>query len=238
LFVGTFGNIPRVQIEFKTFGPVDRFLADVCMFEHLPAGYAPAMQARLDGDLADGVSQRFAERAAQRWRWSAEATLCPRYSAEPTDFRSIDTRLGGWFERPTPGVTPDEIFSIVPISTASASYDPALYSPGVTQLVLRQLRTGSGSVPFVVDGVTYRVDYPAGEVLARDPSQLIVKWRDPQLPSDVYQRVGYALDASGLTLRFGALSPLRAVAEAAPLPAGSCNGNDVVCYDHFERRGF
>jgi hypothetical protein len=229
---GTFGDRPWAQMEY--FVTTDD--GETCIYDLLPPDRSAALQRVLDGEMADPAAQRYVAYQPTRWTWTAEGLLCP--AARPAE--PILAGLGGWFERPSAGVADDELFAIVPIARAAASYSPALYtSPGVEVLALRRKKAGAGSFSWTLPGgSTASPFYPDGEVLDRTPSTLLLRWRDVA-PSALYQRAAYSITDGVLKIQWG---PLAASPEAAALPlldpAAPCDGVDVVCYDQENRGGF
>jgi hypothetical protein len=229
---GTFGDRPWAQMEF--FAWVDG--QEVCIYDLLPPARSAALQRVLDAEMADSAAQRYAAYQPQRWTWATEGLLCPGpHPAEP-----ILAGLGGWFERPSAGVADDELFAIVPIARASASYNPALFaSAGVDAVALRRKKAGAGFFSWsLADGSIVTPFYPDAEVLEHTPSTLLLLWRNVG-PSPLYQRAAFSITAGVLKIQWG---PLAGSPAAAPLPlldpAAACDGTDVVCYDQEFRPGF
>jgi hypothetical protein len=247
-YVAPDGGVPWAQMEFGFIASVfadER--ANSCVYEHLPWASHDAIQRVIDNEMNDPFSTRYRPFARERWLWSAEGRACMAYTLLPVDFRSLDTRLGGWFERPSPGVDPDEIFVIFDMARETAAFTPSLYDSGNTgRLVRRQRAFGLPPFAWVMpDGTVVQPFYPAGEVLERTPSALLIKWRDigyrdvPGLERPAYQWASYLLDASGLKVRWGPFLDHPDAGSPPPLTAAmSCNGSTVVCYDHTERPGF
>jgi hypothetical protein len=238
LFPGYYGgggsyDRPWAQMEFFVSAPIGPTSTDVCVFAHLPAALRAALQGVVDADMANPASQRFRLTAVNRWEWAAEGLLCLAYSDQPGDFSSIHAKLGGWFERTAPGTTADELFAVAPIAKTAASYDPALYSsPTVDHLVTR--RKVSGAFSWAVPGLGVVMPfYPSGEVLAETANTLLIRWRLDGVPSDVFQRAAFLLDASGLKVKWGNYATTQAGALLPTLlPGDACNDADVICYAH------
>ncbi|MCJ7753036.1 MAG: hypothetical protein MUP13_00585, partial [Thermoanaerobaculales bacterium] len=84
--------------------------------------------------------------------------------------------------------------------------------------------------------------YPAGELLQRTSSSLLVLWRDiGWVGGNVYQAAAYRLDENGLTVKWGPFAATSAAAlAAAPTlgPAEPCDETTVICYNHTEQPGY
>ena len=233
---GSFLDHPWAQMEFQVpFHLADGSGGDFCIYRFLAADRRAELQATMDLDMLDPASLRYGDTPwSERWQWTAQGSLCQSESPLPVDFSSLDTRLGGWYERPEAGTTADELFSWVPIDRTSAVYVPASYdSPAVDHLVIRFPWPGPYSWP-MPDGSTAIVFEAVGEALEWDGSSILVKWRElnPTNP-EVYQRVAYRLDASGLQAKWGnfAATPGGAI-QPTLLPGDPCNDADSLCYDH------
>ncbi|MBZ0115192.1 MAG: hypothetical protein K8J08_22240, partial [Thermoanaerobaculia bacterium] len=231
-----FLDYPWAQMEFQLpYQLSDGLGADFCVYRFLGASNRADLQATMDLDMLDPVSQRYRDSPFfERWHWTAQGGLCQAESLLPRDFSSLDTRLGGWYERTEPGTTLDELFSFVPIDRTAAAYDPANYdSPDVDHLAIRFLWPGpySWTMP---DATTAMVFQAVGEVLAWDNASLLVMWRDLNLTNpEVYQRAAYRLDTSGVKIRWGNFAAIPGDAIQPPLlPGDPCSDTDTICYDH------
>jgi hypothetical protein len=233
---GSFVDYPWAQMEFQvSYHLADRSGGDFCVYRFFTADRRAGLQAAMDLDMLDPGSLRYRDSPwTRRWQWTAQGSLCQAESPLPEDFSSLDTRLGGWYERPAAGTTPDELFSWVRLDRDSAVYDPANYdSPAVDHLVIRFLWPGPYSWP-MPDGTTAFVYEAVGEALDWDDSSILVKWRELNATNpEVYQRVAYRLDASGLEAKWGnlAATPGGAI-QPTLLPGDPCNDTDTLCYDH------
>jgi hypothetical protein len=231
-----FLDYPWAQIEFQVPYHLDSGLGgDFCIYRFVSGPRRGELQATMDLDMLDPASQRYRDSPFfRRWQWTAEGGLCMAESPLPKDFSSLDTRLGGWYERPEAGTSVDELFSFVRIDRTTAAYDPANYdSPDVDHLVIRFLWPGPYSWP-MPDGTTAFVAEAVGEAIAWDDAAMLVKWRELNATNPtVYQRAAYRLDADGLAVRWGnfAATPGGAVPPVL-LPGDPCNDTDTICYDH------
>ena len=83
---------------------------------------------------------------------------------------------------------------------------------------------------------------PAGELLQRTSSSLLILWRDiGWAGGGVYQAAAYRLDQDGLTIKWGPFATTSAAAlAAAPTlgPAEPCAETTVLCYNHNEQPGY
>jgi hypothetical protein len=223
---------PWAQMEFFVTAPLGPTSTDVCVFAHLPTALQATLQGLVDADVTNPASQRF-RLTPKRWEWAAEGRLCAAYSDDPDDFSSIHAKLGGWFERPEPGTTANELFAIVPIQKGVAAYDPLLYSsPAVEHLVTR--RRVSGAYSWVVPGVGVVMPfYPSGEVVTETASTLLIRWRLDGVANPVFQRAAFLLDEDGLKIKWGNYATTEAAAIAPVLlPGEPCDDTTVMCYDH------
>ncbi len=232
--VGPTVDVPWAQIEFQI---IDHGVnGDSCIYDLLEPDEKSMMQAAMEEDMKDPQSIRYSTLASQRWRWGAEALLCPTYSPGYfNDFSTIHSRLGGWLERSSPGAVPDETFAIVKIQKDTGVYDPSDYdSPNVNHLVSRQKK----DVAFqwqMPDASLVLPHYPAGEVLEETSGFLLIKWRDVWSSGPVYQRASYLLDSEGLKVKWGEFASDRESASLPTLLAGEeCSDSDLICYNHTE----
>lgn len=235
---GPVSPYPWAQIEFQVPYQLDGAAGlggDFCVYRFMSAARRAELQAAMDRDMLDPASARYRDSEwTRRWQWSAQGSLCQAESPLPRDFSSLDTRLGGWFERAEPGTTADELFSFVPIDRASAVYDSARYdSPEVDHLALRSHLPDPYSWP-MPDGTTAVVYYPVAEVLERGEGALLLEWRELNATNPVaYQRVAYLLDAYGLKAKWGSFAATPAAAALPALdPADPCDDAETLCYDH------
>lgn len=221
--------------------------ADVCVYQYLPVAKQAAMAALMTADMTNAVSLRYAETGFTRpWRFRAEAELCNNdgfFFRNGNDFSSIHSQLGGWYERPGPGTTADEQFTIARIHKSAGAYDPSLYDVKLgtaekTDFLVARARTDGAAMSWNIPGAgPTPVFYPAGEVLELTPTGLVAKWReigDPLPGTTLYQRAAIELDpASGLKIKWGALS-LSLAGAALPVlaPGEACNDVDVLCFGH------
>ena len=116
------------------------------------------------------------------WKFRAEAELCNNDGyllRDENDFSSIHAQLGGWFERPAPGVTPNEQFSVARIHHGATAYDASLYDVllGTTQpseYLIGRVRTDGAAFSWTVPGIAapIAVHYPTGEVLELSGSSI------------------------------------------------------------------
>lgn len=250
-YYGQIGTLitPWAPLEFKVY--LDQSIS-TCVYALLP----PAVQAKIQGvitqEMSEPDSNRYRHYQAQRWQWSAEGLACNGDNALDggADFSSIHSQLGGWFQRPSPGVTPKEILAIVPVRKQAPIYDPSLYDvlPGgqpPDYLILRaygrapanDAYLGTGFQWIMPNHATVTVYGPTGEVLELTGDSMLIEWRDVSWGSTgahvVFQRAAYALDSQGLKVKWGAFAATAAGAVAPTLdPAESCDSTTVLCYDH------
>jgi hypothetical protein len=236
---------PWSQVEFFMSEELGHRRADVCAYQYLPAAQQAAFAAAMTADMLNPQSLRYAETSFVRpWRFRAEAELCNNGGyllRDENDFSSIHAQLGGWWERPSAGVTADEQFSIVRIHEGAAAYDASLYdvilgTAQPTQYLVGRRRTDGTPYSLTVPGLAPVVEhYPSGEVLDLTSSSFIVKWREIG-PSQVtlYQRAAYVIDpATGLTIQWGPLASTLAAAPTPTLtPGAPCNDVSTLCYNH------
>ncbi len=235
---GSFLEYPWAQIEFQapfSLGEDTDLSADFCIFRFLTGSRRQELQAVMDADMLDLDSLRYSDRHfTDRWRWTAQGSLCQAESLLPRDFSDLYTNLGGWFERPESGTTADELFSFVPIDKAAAAYDPSNYDSGaVDHLAIRSLWPPPYSW-LMPDGTTANAFLPVGEVIERSSDELLIQWRDLNATNPVvYQRAAYRLDNDGLTLKWGNFAA-SAGAAVSPvlLVTDPCDDTTVLCYDH------
>jgi hypothetical protein len=235
---GSFLEWPWAQIEFQVpyhLRGSDGLGGDFCVYRFYSDSRRAQLQGVMETDMLDPESQRYRDRHFyERWQFTAQGGLCQAESLLPRDFSDLYTRLGGWFERPSPGVTADELFSYVPIDRSTAVYDPSNYdSAAVTHLVIRNLQPGpySWTMP---DATIAQVFLGVGEVIEQGADAMLVKWRDlnPTNPV-VYQRLAYRLDADGLAIEWGGFSSTPGGALPPELlPGEPCDDTTVLCYDH------
>ncbi len=234
-------NYPWSQIEFFL---IDHSVnTNVCYYDLLSAAEKASLSNAMITEMQSTTSPRYGTFQQQnRWKWAAEAVLCPAYSpGKETDFSSIHTHLGGWVERASPGVIRDELFSIVPVQTTSAMYDATIYQPGVTHLVVREDLKSPNKFNWLMPDGSRPADiyYPAGEVLEETSNSLLIMWRDfsasytsTHTSSVVYQRAAFQLDSEGLKVKWGNFGASPAGATQPMLASDACNDMDVICYYH------
>ena len=171
----------------------------------MDSGLRDPYRVVMEADMADSDSQRYRLRFEQRqWAWQAEAALCNAQWQGDTDFSSLFTNLGGWYERTDGGTVSDEIVAFAPIATDSGPYDPLSYQPGTDTLLLRQRADYQPFSWTMPDSSVIETREPAGELLQRTASILLVLWRDiGWAGGDVYQAAAYRLDEDGLTIKWG-----------------------------------
>lgn len=219
--------------------------ADVCAYQYLPAAKQAAMATLMTADMNNPSSLRYAETGFVRpWKFRAEAELCNNGGfifRDGNDFSSIHAQFGGWYERPEPGATADEHFTIARIHKSAGAYDPSLYDVKIgtaekTDFLVARARTDGAPMTWNIPGAgPTPVWYPTGEVLKLTPTSFVAKWReisDPAPGITLYQRAALELDpGSGLKIKWGALSLSLAGAIAPVLaPGEACNDVDVLCY--------
>lgn len=220
-----------------------------CIYDCMLSERKDNIQHLMEADMLNPETYRYREQfGTESWMWKAEGLVCNAPAeGSKSDFSSIHTRLGGWFERESGGTTPDEVFAIVPIQKESAVYDETLYSSNVNHLFVRRKKQGSGVYAWVMpDGEVLEIYYPAGEVLEETDSGLLIKWRDIGYDNPlesgndvVYQRMSFLLDNEGIKVRLGDFSDTIIGATAPSLsPEDPCNDTDILCYDHTYRSGF
>lgn len=239
-FTGDGNNhYPWSQIEYTL---IDHTLnTNVCYYDLLSAAEKTSLTNAMIADMQSTTSPRYG--GAQQlsiWKWGAEAVLCNAHSpGENGDFSNIHTHLGGWVERASPGVTRDELFSIIPIQTGSPLYNAANYQSGVTHLVARE-RIGVPDARFywtMPDGSKPTdIFYPAGEVLEETANSLLIMWRDfsSTYTPPVFQRVAFQLDSDGLKVKWGDFADSKVAAMQPVLGSDACNDTDVICYYHLQ----
>lgn len=231
---GASAKYPWSQIEFVL---IDNTVnTNVCYYDLLSAIEKASLTNAMITEMQSTTLPRYdAFQQSSRWKWAAEAVLCPAYSpGSETDFSTIHTHLGGWVERANPGILRDELFSIVPIQTTSAMYNANNYQPGVTHLVMRE-RLGVVFDWLMPDMTTPNdIYYPAGEVLEETTNSLLIMWRDFSniYTSPVFQRAAFVLDSNGLKVKWGNFGAIQDDAVQPVLGLDTCNDTDVICYYH------
>jgi hypothetical protein len=232
---------PWSQIEFTLIDSTVN--TNACYYDLLSAAEKTSLSNAMIIEMQSTTSPRYdAFQQLSLWKWGAEAILCSAYSPGPdSDFSDIHTHLGGWVERASPGVTRDELFSIVPIQTTSVMYDASNYQPGVTHLVVREILNTPNNFNWSMPDVSAPADiyYPAGEVLEETANSLLIMWRDfsatytsTHTPPVVYQRVAFQLNSEGLKVKWGNFGASPAGAMQPVLGSDACNDTDVICYYH------
>lgn len=233
---------PWSQVEFFMHEQLTGQGADVCVYQYLPAPRQTALASVMTADMLNPGSLRYGDNEFVRpWRYRAEAELCNNdgyLRRSESDFSSIHAQLGGWFERASPGATPNEQFSIARIHQGAGAYSPTLYdvlagTSQPTEYLIARRRTDNAAYVWSAPGTgALNVWYPASEVLELTSSSFTVKWREIS-GATLYQRAAYALDGDGLKIKWGAFSTTLAGAATPTLAAGeACNDATVLCYAH------
>lgn len=236
---------PWSQVEFFMSEALGFRGADVCAYQYLPAARRTELAALMTADMLNPNSLRYSENGFVRpWKFRAEAELCNNDGyllRDENDFSSIHAQLGGWFERPAPGVTPNEQFSIARIHQGATAYDASLYdvllgTAQPSEHLIGRVRTDGAAFSWTVPGIAaaVAVHYPTGEVLELTDSGFVVKWREIGPASlTLYQRAAYELDGEGLRIQWGGLSTTLAGTVAPALtPGAACNDTTTLCYNH------
>lgn len=234
---GSSAKYPWAQMEFFLIDNNES--SNVCIYDRLSTTEQTSLNNAMITDMQSPASPRYGgTEQSNIWKWGAEAVLCNAYSpGSDTDFSDIYTHLGGWVERASPGVTRDELFSIIKIQTGSAMYDAANYTyPEVAHLVSRSRLSLTPAFDWTMPDASTPTDiyYPTGEVLEETADSLLIKWRDfsSTYTAPIYQRVAFALDAEGLKVKWGNFGASSAAAIQPVLGSDACNDTDVICYDH------
>ena len=240
---GGYPEYPWAQMEFNVSAVVEGRLINVCVFGLMDGTRRDAYETVMEADMADPASQRYRIRFERpEWPWRAEAALCNSEWQGDTDFSSLFTSLGGWYERDDAGTVSDELVAFAPISMDTAPYEPASYETGTETLILRQRAYPQFFSWTMPDASEIEAFYPAGELLQRTSSSLLVLWRDiGWVGGNVYQAAAYRLDENGLTVKWGPFAATSAAAlAAAPTlgPAEPCDETTVICYNHTEQPGY
>jgi len=241
---GSYPDYPWAQMEFNVSVVTRGSLINTCVFAVLDRDRRDAYRAVMEADMTDPSSQRYRPRFELRdWTWQAECAVCNSQWQGGYDFSSLFTNLGGWYERTDVGTVSDEIVAFAPIATETALYDPLSYQPGTETLIIRQPEHSVGSYFWTMpDSSVLEVFYPAGEILERTSSSLLILWRDLGWSGgNVYQAAAYRLDEGGLTIEWGPFAATAAAAQAAAPtldPNEPCTESTVICYDHNEQPGF
>jgi len=241
---GSFLEYPWAQMEFNVSAVVGGQRINTCVFGLVNSDRRDDYRAVMEADMVDPSSQRYRPRWELRdWTWHAECALCNSLWQGGHDFSSLFTNLGGWYERTDVGTVSDEIVAFAPIATATGLYDPSSYQPGTDTLIVRQPEHSIGSYFWTMpDSSVLEVFYPAGEILERTASSLLILWRDLGWSGgDVYQAAAFRLDEEGLTIEWGPFATTAAAAQAAAPtldPNEPCNETTVICYDHNEQPGY
>ncbi len=240
---GGYPEYPWAQMEFNVSAVVEGRLINACVFGLMDDIRRDPYGVVMEADMADPDSQRFRPRFEQlQWAWRAEAALCNAQWQGDTDFSSLFTNLGGWYERTDAGTVSDELVAFAPIATETGQYDPSSYEPGTDTLILRQRADYQPFSWTMPDTSVIETSEPAGELLQRTSSSLLILWRDiGWAGGGVYQAAAYRLDQDGLTIKWGPFATTSAAAlAAAPTlgPAEPCAETTVLCYDHNEQPGY
>lgn len=219
---------------------------NVCVYQYLPTAKQADMADAMSADMLNPGSLRYGETSFVRpWKFRAEAELCNNGGhvfRNEQDFSSIHAQLGGWYERPAPGTTADEQFTVARIHQDAGAYSSALYDDLIgsidpTEYLVGRARVDGGPLNWNVPGVgLVNVWTPTGEVLELTASSFVVKWRElgPPPGAEAYQRAAYELDPEdGLKIEWGALSATLVGAVAPVLaPGEACDDVAVLCYGH------
>ncbi len=241
---GSYPEYPWAQMEFNVSAIVRGGLVNACVFGLVNSGRSNAYRVVMEADMVDPSSQKYRPRFELRdWTWQAECALCNSPWHSGYDFSSLFTNLGGWFERNDVGTVSDEIVAFAPIAVETGLYNPSAYQPGTDTLIIRQRAYSTGPYLWTMpDSSVLEAYYPAGELMERTPSSLLIFWRDIGWSGgDVYQAAAYRLDEEGLTIEWGpfATSPGAAQAAAPTLdPTEPCTESTVICYNHNEQPGY
>jgi len=241
---GSWPRYPWVQLEFVVEALVDGVSFDICVYKLLAENREAELQAVLDTDMLNPASQRYRlglDGPQPLWKWGAEGRACNTDVNRPLDFSRLYSHLGGWWERPEPGTTTDEIFAYAPIAKDVAIWDETNYDPlDPDALVLRQRARGAPNFAWQMpDGSTLHPFYPAGELLELTADTMLIKWRDMGYPTAVYQRAAYLLDVDGLKIKWGEFADSVAAASQPSLgPSEPCDDLEVLCYSHEQHDGY
>ncbi len=241
---GGYPEYPWAQMEFNVSAVVEGRLVNACVFAFTVNDRRGAYETVMEADMADPESQRYRIRFERpEWPWQAEAALCNAEWQGDTDFSSLYTSLGGWYERDDAGTVSDELVAFAPISMDTGPYDPGSYEPGTDTLILRQRAYPEAFSWTMPDASVIEAFYPSGELLQQTDSSLLVLWREDigWVGGDVYQAAAYRLDENGLTIEWGPFAATSAAAlAAAPTlePAEPCDETTVICYNHKEQPGY
>lgn len=240
---GGYPEYPWAQMEFNVSAVVEGRLINACVFGLMDSNRRDPYGVVMEADMADLDSQRYRPRfELLQWAWRAEAALCNAQWQGDTDFSSLFTNLGGWYERTDASTVSDELVSFVPIAMETGEYDPSSYEPGTDTLILRQRAEYQPFSWTMPDTSVIETREPAGELLQRTPSSLLILWRDiGWAGGDVYQAAAYRLDQEGLTIKWGPFATTSAAALAvAPTldPSEPCTETSVLCYNHNEQAGY
>ncbi len=240
---GGYPEYPWAQMEFNVSVVVAGRLINACVFGLMDSNRRDPYGPLMEEDMTDPNSQRYRPRFERpEWAWQAEAALCNAPWQGNSDFSSLFTSLGGWYERTDAGTVSDELVGFAPISMDTGLYNSSSYQPGVDTLILRQ-RAFYGPFSWdMPDASVLEIYEPAGELLQQTPSSLLILWRDlGWVGGDVYQAAAYRLDADGLTIEWGPFAATAAAAlAAAPTldPGEPCDESAVICYNHNEQPGY
>ncbi|MEO8198551.1 MAG: hypothetical protein ABI689_17700, partial [Thermoanaerobaculia bacterium] len=228
---GSYPEFPWAQMEVFTSLPIELRI-DGCTYPLYPTARQAALRGVMERDMLDPASLRYRDRVGRsRWKWSAEATPCAALTSWPSDYRSLLTHHGGWYERSGAGTTPDEIVSFVQMFPQSAVFDPGNYGAGTEMLILRQRQSGLHFSWTMPDLGVVQPFFPAGEIRELNGDSFLVAWRELAWTAGdppAYQRATYRLDDNGLTIRWGAFAanPGSAV-QPILLPGAACDELDV-----------
>jgi len=230
-------------MEFNVSVVAEGRLTNACVFGLMGSDRSSAYTPVMEADMADPASQRYRPRFDHpQWAWRAEAALCNSPWQGDTDFSSLFTNLGGWYERSDGGTVSDELVSFAPIAMETGLYNSSLYQPGTETLIARQRAFYDPYSWEMPDASVIEVWGPTGELLERTSSSLLVLWRDiGWTGGDIYQAAAYRLDQDGLTIIWGPFEETSAAAlAAAPTlgPAETCDETNVICYNHDEQPGY
>lgn len=244
-YTGQWGipDSPFQQMEIFTYDrAADRAES---FYTWLPPATQDRLQAILNTAASAPVTFRYEQPWTSDWLWRSEMRLSNQRWSDRGAYDSIHAALGGWWESTgDPGCDPeanvhcDRLFSIWPISSGVALYDPGLYEyREVAYLVaIREVDAGGGR------------DVRYGEVVApllpETPADaadtIVLRWREGQGFPDTgrYQAIAYRADPDARKLRiaWGPFAPTAADAAAlappVPTDAAICDGVTLTCHDH------
>lgn len=237
-FPGFYGGYiwgsPWQQMEYSTFSNVSG--AEESMYRWIAPEEESMLAGLLERDAMNPRSFRYGwVPASQRWLTYSEMALSNQDRHDSSDYSSIFSALGGWYENDRDCTTAercDSIVAIFPISKNTRFYDASRYA--------------SANVSYLFQ-LGSRVPYElirAGEVIEPvrpDPvaGRMLIAWRVGDTPADAeYQAVSYRLEEDNRLLRM-AWGPIRGSAEEArslapgiPARGATCDGIALTCHAH------